>query len=226
MSVYLVQQRIEYARCAIEQTHACVKYGSSNLAYAKYSPHNDSYYVNKQLLDVRLRSFERVRSLDAILPDHSRTEILDTLVRILRDKVRAMTNGFEFKNLPINHQRFVLRRMIASVAKDSGFGNCEEMATFTFLQLINSDYKDNLELAIHTDVDHIFVVLGRPCNSDKKDLKTWGSGCVIADPWLNKYFTASRASILQAWPQNLWNKHPDSLHSTIKFNKQEFLSVI
>lgn len=61
-------------------------------------------------------------------------------------------------------------------------GNCTEMASIAILYLLRIGVRP-IEFVALTNVDHSFVVIGRPENSDASDHLTWGHEAVICDPW-------------------------------------------
>jgi len=80
----------------------------------------------------------------------------------------------------------------------AGCGNCGEFAAAAYVYLINDlkvrpvDYVERTDIAPKT---HAFVVIGRVSGSDIRNFSTWGSACVICDPWDEKFYGAAEIPI-------------------------------
>lgn len=75
-------------------------------------------------------------------------------------------------------------------AEMAGCGNCGEQAAVALVYLFNKKYIRVVDFMRRTDIDHNFVLIGREIGSDIAHHKTWGSKCVVCDPWDDKAFAA------------------------------------
>jgi hypothetical protein len=77
----------------------------------------------------------------------------------------------------------------AAKAESAGCGNCGEQAAIAFVHLSQLKVRP-LDYMARTNADHAFVVIGRKEDSDQSNYRTWGSDCVICDPWAGAAFVA------------------------------------
>lgn len=72
-----------------------------------------------------------------------------------------------------------------------GCGNCGERAAVAFMYLLDALKAKPLDYMARTNADHAFVVIGRKAESKESDFKTWGTDCIVCDPWAGAAFAAS-----------------------------------
>ena len=78
----------------------------------------------------------------------------------------------------------------AAKAESAGCGNCGEQAAIAFVHLSRKLKVRPLDYMHRTNADRAFVVIGRDGKSDESDYRTWGSACVVCDPWADAAFAA------------------------------------
>ncbi len=66
-------------------------------------------------------------------------------------------------------------------------GNCYEHAAVALMYLNDRNFKP-IEMMEFKKADHVFVVIGRPKDSDPNDPATWGPTPAICDAWANRYY--------------------------------------
>lgn len=85
-------------------------------------------------------------------------------------------------------------KTLSERAIEWGVGNCFEKACVAFYYLLscrlNARPLDLVSLKKFPG-DHAFLLIGRPSESDISDFSSWGSDCVVCDPWDNKAYSAS-----------------------------------
>ena len=81
-------------------------------------------------------------------------------------------------------------RAAAYKAEAAGCGNCGEHAAVAFMYLYNKS-QFPVEVMQGSNVDHLFVVLGRDAAGDVDKPGKWGEKAVICDPWNGNYFPAT-----------------------------------
>jgi hypothetical protein len=191
----------------------------------------------KILVNQGLFSKQHSQNLDALL-DVKIPSIAKKNITKLRKEIDLLL--IETKDTPLEERRFIIRTAIAKEASKLGAGNCEEMATFAFLECVkifsgkvefvafekenrswessnNSEYI--LSNILNPSVDHVFVVLNRPEDSDPSDWRTWKEA-VVVDPWINQAFHAEE--MRKIWENNIWNVNPEKMKTHIKFNDSSF----
>jgi hypothetical protein len=73
-------------------------------------------------------------------------------------------------------------RATAAKAEHVGCGNCGENAALAFVHLLDRAVRP-LDYMEGGEIDHAFVVVGRPAGSSPGDPRTWGADAVVCDPW-------------------------------------------
>jgi len=89
-----------------------------------------------------------------------------------------------------NRQRELLAttaREMGKIAKQEGWGNCQECSAVTATELHDEGFK-NVEIMKKIGKpeggrEHVFVVIDRAPGSDPNDPKTWGKDALIVDGW-------------------------------------------
>lgn len=79
-------------------------------------------------------------------------------------------------------------RLLSSVAKSCGGGNCGEHAAVAFIYLVDR-YVSPVDIMERANADHNFVVIGRYGRAHEPG--TWGETAVVCDPWMNKAYPAT-----------------------------------
>lgn len=87
----------------------------------------------------------------------------------------------------------ILANFVATIKITSKFslGNCHEMAMQALSYSMLKHPNILSEIFVLNPGDHTFLVLGRSVVSNPNDPETWGSTCVVCDPWANNVFPAS-----------------------------------
>jgi hypothetical protein len=76
-------------------------------------------------------------------------------------------------------------------AKEQKVANCSEMVELGFEYALSTLHTtSSIEIFHIHGGDHVFLVIGRDPNSDMSDSSTWGTDCVICDPWSGAYYPA------------------------------------
>ena len=115
---------------------------------------------------------------------------------------------------------------MATHASSRGAGNCDEMATWAFLQL--EEHNDPTIIQIEmvyvarpVQVDHVFVVINRPANSQIANWRTWGPQAIVLDPWINRVFAAP--DLLTEWRLfNPFGITPNQWVTALQFDRNAF----
>lgn len=204
----------------LAETRAKFKLGSSNIGPVNYDRRSDSYFTVPSLFGQK----ESSRSFHSLVdPEH-----WDVNARVRRG--RAEWQGYVNTIPPWvspGDKRRVARAFVDANSGRLGAGNCEEMATSAYLNLINRNIPEEVELVYVSQpvqVDHIFVVIDRPAHTAIGNWRTWGHGTVILDPWINAVFRADQ--MLQAWLGNRsFGVSPASWTTALQFNKNAFLNT-
>lgn len=76
-------------------------------------------------------------------------------------------------------------------SKKFSLGNCQELALLA-LHYIAVETSLNAEVYRIKGGDHIFLVIGRPRDSNPNIPETWGENTYICDPWSNLVYPASQ----------------------------------
>lgn len=158
--------------------------GSSNIQAINYSPANDSPLIVNDLLSDQ-HSEKRVL-LDALLNVPIK-EIVSAQI-----KKHAIQDLGESIDIEDNNITGYSELMGVKHTLNARAGNCDALTQCALLELIKTGYTGNAEVMQFTRLDHIFLVLNRPQNSDKSNWKTWGNDTVILDVWLNKVFASNQ----------------------------------
>ncbi|WP_347251442.1 hypothetical protein [Legionella sp.] len=87
-------------------------------------------------------------------------------------------------------------------AKKYSLGNCQELA-FVALDYVIDNGPPGIDAEVYglSGGDHVFLVIGRPENSDPNNPDTWGENAFIADPWANQIYPASQ---YKEWTKNYY----------------------
>ena len=159
------------------------------------------------------------------LVDKSRADITAILVPALVERYEAADKIAEIKaRIFKGDLRCLASKERLKMAREVNAGNCCEMAECAF-HYINSNfsgYKDSnrpvvVSLyrtgvigrqkfgpsgAVHdTEIDHSCVVIGR--NSGDDDWRTWNREAIVVDPWIGRWFYATRLRQENPWPFNV-----------------------
>jgi hypothetical protein len=73
-------------------------------------------------------------------------------------------------------------RAVAKMAEHVGCSTCEENAAIAFIHLLDQGVTP-LDYMRGGNVEHTFVVIGRPQSSAAADPREWGANAVVCDPW-------------------------------------------
>jgi hypothetical protein len=98
-----------------------------------------------------------------------------------------------------DHTYDQLIRHEAMVAKRFGCGNCGEQSAVAFMYLMQYRVSP-LDYMAFTNLDHAFVVLGRPKATDDSAVSTWGDLAVVCDPWKNEGIAYPAEYLQIQWP--------------------------
>lgn len=217
------------AKMALDAAQREFPLGSTNIKPIMHDSHSDKITIYPGLL-AKHKSPHR-KKIDALIDDNL-MELAKKRIRILRAELRQkktitdkMTDVFQTK---------LIRGFISHKASYRGTANCGEQTTFLFLYLLKH-YPGRIELVEFEEyekdekdthylpykmVDHAFIVINRPINSDHTNWKTWGPEAVVIDPWINQSFTADKLG--EIWQQNPWRFNPMKRKTTIILNDTVF----
>lgn len=164
-----------------------------------------------------LHKHAKHRSLDAIV-DINLADVAKKNLDQIRKEVKQLIE--DTKEMDIKERRLKIRATLANLAKQYSTGNCEELATMAFLTLLKNDYPGKIEFVAFRNVDHVFVVLNRPDNTDPKNWKEWGKDTIILDPWIKRVFSAEEFADI--WRNNTIGLNPYTEETFVKFDDSSF----
>lgn len=80
---------------------------------------------------------------------------------------------------------------VAAAARKSGCGNCAEQCALAIQYLLDLTPITSLDFMAFDPqrFDHMFLVIGRPSDTDIHQIWTWGADAVICDPWYPQMFS-------------------------------------
>lgn len=214
------QSALQAANESLRETIKNFPFGSSNIhrVVIHACPLRDQLVVSSShQFFAHVKSSEEKRNVDALIDDDLNA-LMEKYIAKFREDIKKIIDQTE--GMPIETRRHTVRNILAKKASAYGMGNCDELATFAFLNVIENNYSGKVEFVSFQDLDHVFVVLNRPAESKADDWRTWGENTVILDPWINQVFTADRFSAV--WKQNPWQMAPESIKIKIKFDDTSF----
>lgn len=209
------QQAFDIASVVLADTLKHIPLGSSNIKPVMHDKQTDKITFYPSLL---FKS-PHARSVDA-LTDQALSDIANN--HVAQTRISTLAVRERIRNLPINEQRIMVRSYLAGQSKSRGAANCEGLSTLAFLDLIGR-YNGKIEMMYFKNVDHIFVVLNRPENSNPELWQTWGENTIILDPWIKQVFTANEFSTV--WKNNHWHVPPSNLTTGMQCNDAQFREV-
>lgn len=115
--------------------------------------------------------------------------------RILMRGAQVLRENLEVAKLPpdASYERKI--EILAEAGRRGMSGNCAEMAAIAFVVLRDRGVRP-LEFMQFLDMNHAFVILGRPAETQVSNFASWAPASVVCDPW---YGAADVATQLQEW---------------------------
>ncbi len=80
---------------------------------------------------------------------------------------------------------------LAESLEETGVGFCQDLAHVGKLFAWREHPNVNVELVQIVHGCHVFLIIGRDPDSNPLDYQTWGSNCLVCDPWNRLYYPAS-----------------------------------
>jgi len=220
---------LNIAREVLKKTRLAYPRGSGNIKSVGYNQRTDSYFLYSSLLETKKRS----RTLDALLdPDITTNSLVHSSRNIYKSILPRMARHVDDGIITSQVRRRVTRQLLANESSSRGSGNCEEMSTYVFLQIENKRLDKSNQLISQnelvyvrspSDIDHTFIVINRPKDSDISNWKTWGEVAIVIDPWINRAFSAPHFN--REWSSNNPFGHsPNRWVMSLMFDHEAFWS--
>lgn len=202
------------AQKILQDTLQAFPYGATNVKASYYVKRLERYECYSGLFQQK----PRARAVDALLledlSDAKWTQLMKNRQSI--DKLIRNSDG-----LPMFRRRQMVRLKLATLSANSGIGNCEEMSTYAFCQMLARYPSVNAEFIVFCKPnDHAFIMIGRPPSTDINDWANFGDEVMIIDPWIGEAFPANQLS--QFWKTNALNICPSQITLHAKFASHEF----
>lgn len=199
----------------LQQTKAAYPFGSTNIQKCYPNP-NDTLSINPGLIHEVNKSH---RALDALLDE----PISMTKLRTLNFNRRCVAQYINrTPNDPLKARRRNVRTLISQLSSRSGTGNCEEMSTYAFLQLLKLYPNINTEVMQFVQGDHMFIVINRDPRTVAANWHTWNDTAVIIDPWLGLSFEATDFG--KIWTRNCLNIPITAIALKMRFDTNDYLA--
>lgn len=188
--------------------------GSQFSGSTAYSLQHDGYGICSNI-DVRNYKLEALLDVKVSLLAKQR-------IAEQRKKLHDLIVNTE--NMPPKARRRKVRETMAILAAAAGAGNCEELSTFAFFELLRLKDRDfSIEsIVFDAPLDHALLVINRDYSTDIKHWQTWNPTAIIVDPWINLNY--SPVEFTKIWQNNEWFIPSQQITISRKFDAEEFLA--
>ena len=228
--MYKKQLKIKYMyipeklQAILDECNNTFRFKPTNINRVFYNKLNDSYSIYNNV-----NRENTSRTVDALIDDDINA-VIDKILHNNRSEVsKIQTHNYkghipwQYMTTPL--KRFTLRNRINHISSKYGIGNCEERATYCFLQWIkHHGADDKCSMVIfsmkdpatriddkHKTIDHILLRVNHEDN------------VYFVDPWINKVY--SQKDFNSVWRNNSFGIIPQDIKIKEKFSAKKFMSI-